>query len=62
MKSTKRRRWTTADKKQLRQLVKQKLPARVIARKLKRSVRAVYQYGSTSKIRFLGVTKARRKK
>jgi DNA invertase Pin-like site-specific DNA recombinase len=62
MKSTKRRPWTAADIKLLRQLAKQGQPARTIARQLKRSVRAVYQYGSASKIRFLGASKSKAKR
>jgi hypothetical protein len=44
--------WTVQDLKQLRQMAKQKMLARAIAKKLKRTLSAVYMKASLEKIRF----------
>jgi hypothetical protein len=62
MKRSIRRLWTAAEKKQLRHMAKEGFPARLIAKELKRSIKAVYLFGSKAKIRFHGSSKAKKKK
>jgi IS30 family transposase len=56
-KKSKLKPWTPADIKQLRQLAKQKLSARVIAAKLKRSPGAVSQKAMRMSVRFKSLSR-----
>lgn len=47
-----RRTWTAADKKQLRDLIRQGMTGAAIAKRLKRSPASVYQYASAHALSF----------